>query len=266
MNETSQEITINSPGIIIASLLEILLPFILSFIWIKFFYDKITCILIGIAGFIVSVFIESLFLKLIEWIAGRGIFFYIIAGLSPGIFEETGRYICLKYLSSKEQYQQRNISVSYGIGHGGIESIFTGITLLTNLFTKDTLIEKGLLKSSITFFICLMSAIERFFAVLTHISVSVLVYKAVKEKKIIYYIIAIILHDFVDLIALLYQLEIIKKIYVVELIFGISSFCIAYYAYKLYNSLESHSDLENMENDFKIEEKEDEANLMGNNN
>jgi len=63
MNETSQEITINSPGIIIASLLEILLPFILSFTWIKYFYGKITCILIGIAGFIVSVFIEGLFLR-----------------------------------------------------------------------------------------------------------------------------------------------------------------------------------------------------------
>ena len=262
MNETSQEITINSPGIIIASLFEILLPFILSFTWIKYFYGKITCILIGIAGFIVSVFIESLFLKLIEWIAGRGIFFYIIAGLSPGIFEETGRYICLKYLSSKEQYQQRNISVSYGIGHGGIESIFTGITLLTNLFTKDTLIEKGLLKSSITFFICLMSAIERFFAVLTHISVSVLVYKAVKEKKIIYYIIAIILHDLVDLIALFYRIGTIKNIFVIELIVGIFSSCIGYYAYILYNSLESHSDFENIEKSFKIEEKED-ANLIG---
>jgi len=266
MNETSQEITINSPGIIIASLFEILLPFILSFIWIKYFYDKIICILIGIAGFIVSVLIESVFLKIIEWFSGRLILFYIIAGLSPGIFEETGRYICLKYLSSKEQYQQRNISVSYGIGHGGIESILTGIILLSNLFTKDTLIEKGLLKSSITFLMCLMSAIERIFAVLSHISASVLVYKAVKKKKIIYYIIAIILHDLIDLIALLYQLGIIKNIYVVELIIGICSSCITYYAFKLYNNLESHSDLENMENDFKTEEKEEDANLMGNNN
>jgi uncharacterized membrane protein YhfC len=255
MNETSQEITINSPGIILSSLFEILLPFILSFIWIKYFYGKITCILIGIAGFIASVFIESLFLQLITWIAGQGILFYIIAGLSPGIFEETGRYICLKYLLSKEQYQQRNISVSYGIGHGGIESILVGIAFFSNLFTKDTLIEKGILKSSITFFMCIMSAMERFFAVLFHISASVLDYKAVKEKKIVYYIIAIILHDIVDFIAFLYRIKTIQNIFVIELIIGIFSSCIGFYAYKLYNSLESHSDSENLA--FKIEEKED---------
>ena len=262
MNETSQEITINSPAIILSSLFEILLPFILSFIWIKYFYGKITCILIGIAGFIVSVFIEGIFLQIITWATGRGIFYYIIAGLSPGIFEETGRYICLKYLSSKEQYQHKNISVSYGIGHGGIESILVGIAFFSNLFSKDTLIEKGILKSSITFFMCLMSAMERFFAILYQISGSVFVYKAVKEKKIIYYIIAIVLHDLIDLIAFFYRIEAIKNLFVIELIIGIFSSCIGYYAYKLYNSLESDS--ENMEKSFKKEEKEN-TNLIDNN-
>ena len=263
MNETSQEITVNSPGVIMSSLFEILLPIILSLFWIKYFYGKITCILIGIAGFIVSVFIEGLFLKLIQWIAGTGVFFYIIAGLSPGIFEETGRYICLKYLSSKEQYQQKNISVSYGIGHGGIESIFIGISIFYNLIAKDTLIEKGAMKSSITFFMCLMSATERFFAVLFHISASVFVYKTVKEKNITYYIIAIILHDLIDLFALFYRIGTIKSIFVIELLIGILSSCVAYFAYKLYHSLESHSEFENIEN-FKREEKDD-INLINNN-
>ena len=107
-----------------------------------------------------------------------------------------------------------------------------------------------------------MSAIERFYAVLFNISASVFVYKAVKEKKICYYIIAIILHDLVNLIAHLYQLDIIKNIFVIELIVGIFSSFIGYYAYILYNSLESHSDFEIIEKSFKIEEKED-ANLIG---
>ena len=265
MTEIPQEINISFPGIIISSFLEILLPFILSFIWIKYFYGKFFCILIGIVGFIASVAIESVFLQIIAWIAGRGIFFYIIAGLSPGLFEETGRYICLKYLLSKEQYQQKSISISYGIGHGGIESLLVGITFLSNLFAKDLLIEKGILKSSITFFVSLMGFVERIFAVLFHISASVFVYKAVKEKKIIYYIIAIILHDLVDLIALFYRIGTIKNIFVIELIVGIFSSCIGYYAYKLYHSLESHSDFENIEQSFKIEEKED-ANIIGINN
>jgi len=75
MTEIPQEINISFPGIIISSFLEILLPFILSFIWIKYFYGKIFCILIGIVGFIASVAIESIFLQIIEWIVGRVIFF-----------------------------------------------------------------------------------------------------------------------------------------------------------------------------------------------
>ena len=255
MTETPEEITVNFPGTIIASLLEILLPFILSFIWIKYFYVKITCILIGIAGFITSVSVEGIFLQLIAWIAGRGIFFYIIAGLSPGIFEETGRYICLKYLLSKEQYQQKNISVSYGIGHGGIESLLIGITFLSNLFAKDTLIEKGILKSSITFFSSLMGALERVFAIIIHISASVLVYKTVKGKKITYYIIAIIFHDLIDLVAILYRFEYIKNIFVLELIIGIFSSCFAYYVYKLYLSFDTDLDLKNGDKAFLIEKK-----------
>ena len=62
MNKTLQERTINVPGTIIASLFEILLPVILSIIWMKYFYNKISCILFGISGFIGSVFIEILFL------------------------------------------------------------------------------------------------------------------------------------------------------------------------------------------------------------
>jgi uncharacterized membrane protein YhfC len=255
MTETPEEITVNFPGTLISSILEILLPFILSFIWVKYFYSNISCILIGIAGFIASVTIEGVFLQLVAWIAGKGIIFYIIAGLSPGIFEETGRYICLKYLLSKEQYQQKNISVSYGIGHGGIESFLIGITFLSNLFAKESLIEKGILKSSITFFSSLMGVVERIIAIIVHISASVLVYKAVKGKTITYYIIAIIFHDLIDLVAILYRFEYIKNIFVLELIIGIISSCFAYYVYKLYLGFDTDSDLKNGEKASIIEEK-----------
>jgi uncharacterized membrane protein YhfC len=255
MSETSEEITVNFPGIIIASIIEIVIPFILSFIWIKYFYGKIFCILIGVAGFIASVAMEGAFLQLIAWISGRGIIFYVIAGFSPGIFEETGRYICFKYLLSKEHYQHKNISVSYGIGHGGIESLLIGITFLSYLFAKDSLIEKGILKSSITFFTSLMGAVERIFTVIIHISASVLVYKAVKGKRIAYYIIVIIIHDLIDLVAILYKFEYIKNIFVVELIIGIFSSCFAYYVYKLYFSLDTDFDVKNGEKAFIIEEK-----------
>ena len=171
------------------------------------------------------------------------------------LYLATGRYICFKYLSSKEQFQQKNISVSYGIGHGGIESVLIGITFLSNIFAKDILIEKGVLKPSITFFTSLMGAVERISAVILHISASVLVYRTVKGKKITYYIIAIIIHDLIDLVAVLYRFEYIKNIFVTEFVFGIFSSCFAYYAYKLYNSFDNDSDLKNEEKAFAVEEK-----------
>ena len=55
------EITVNNPALILASGFEILLPFILSFIWIKKYNGKISSIIMGIVGFIGSVAIETIF-------------------------------------------------------------------------------------------------------------------------------------------------------------------------------------------------------------
>ena len=100
-----------------------------------------------------------------------------------------------------------------------------------------------------------MGAVERVFAIIFHISASVLVYKAVKGKKITYYIIAIIFHDLIDLVAILYRFEYIKNIFITELIIGIFSSCFAYYAYKLYLSIDTDFDLKNGEKAFIIEKK-----------
>ena len=105
--------------------------------------------------------------------------------ISPRLFEETGRYIVLRYLFSKDQ--QKNISISYGIGHGGIESILIWFTVLSNLLVKDTLIKNGLLKENITFFVFLMSATERLCAVICHISFSVWFLKQLRKKKCLLY-------------------------------------------------------------------------------
>ena len=73
---------------------------------------------------------------------------------------------------------KKEISIDYGIDHRDIEFIFKGIQALYNLLAKD----KNL-TSIITFSDCLISAIERFFTLLFHISPSIIVYKAVKEKN-----------------------------------------------------------------------------------
>ena len=182
MNEFSKEITVNAPGVILSFIFELFTPLTASFIWINYYNGRLKCILFGVLGFFISVILETLFLSFITYhIDKNSDIFYAFTGISPGVFEETGRYIFLKYLLSSDK--NKNISVSYGIGHGGIECIIIGFSFLSYLFIKDKITEKGGLKESITFFTGVMSASERLFSFILQISLSVIIYKAIKEKK-----------------------------------------------------------------------------------
>ena len=58
-----------------------------------------------------------------------------------------------------------------------------GLILSVNILAKDQLIKQGILKEDITIYICLMSIFERVFAIMIQISLSIIVYKAINEKK-----------------------------------------------------------------------------------
>ena len=243
-NNTSKEITISVPGTIIQSIFEISFPFFLFFMWVKYFKGKIYTSLIGMAGFICSIISESIFVYLIRLIfSEKLIIFYIILGISPGLFEETGRYVCLRFFLSKEK--NKNVSVSYGIGHGGMESIYLGIFAFSSLFVKDTLINEGVLKQSIPFYICMLGACERFFAIIIHISFSVIIYKSINEKNIYFYIFAIISHDIANISPLLYQIGVLTSIILVDIIFAIFSSILAVLSFKfIYKNLKEIKDEE----------------------
>jgi len=243
----TESIYINTPAIIIAVIIDVSFIFIYSFINIKYYKGKFTIILIGVAGFICSVFLEVLTIKLLSKIFGEKsfIFTYLVL-FFPGIFEETGRYICLDCLREKND---KIMAISYGIGHGGFESFAIGISLLNNLFMKDTLISQGLLKQDLTFGLIFMGVIERFVCVFMQISFSVMVYKAVKQRKIKYFIGAIFIHDFIDLFAFFYQRGIIKNIYIIESIICLFSILLSRYAYNLYINIQN----ETKEEPIKIE-------------
>jgi uncharacterized membrane protein YhfC len=241
MNEFSKEITVNAPGVISSFIFELFTPLTASFIWINYYNGRLKCILFGVLGFFISVILETLFLSFITYhIDKNSDIFYAFTGISPGVFEETGRYIFLKYLLSSDK--NKNISVSYGIGHGGIECIIIGFSFLSYLFIKDKITEKGGLKESITFFTGVMSASERLFAFLLQISLSVIIYKAIKEKKFHFYIFGIIIHDMIDLIPFLKLKGILTSIPIIELIVCIYSLSVSILAYNLYIGLENEQE------------------------
>lgn len=95
--------------------------------------------------------------------------------LTAGLFEECGRYIMIRLFFKKSTCRD---SIAFGIGHGGIESILlVGIPLLSMLVTQGGA-PAGF--QTMDFFLV---AIERFFAMLVHIGLSVMVWKSVISKK-----------------------------------------------------------------------------------
>jgi uncharacterized membrane protein YhfC len=118
------------------------------------------------------------------------IIYALFLGFSASLFEEGGRFITMKLLMrNKRRFSD---AVVFGIGHGGIEAILlVGINFIFALFYTD------LLASASTGLI-LLSGVERLFAVLLHISFSVMVFYSIKARRPIYLAYAFLLHMLVD--------------------------------------------------------------------
>ena len=146
----------------------------------------------------------------------------LYGGLMAGIFEETGRYLTFKWFLKKENRIQE--SISYGIGHGGIEAmLIVGTTYISNLvisilINQGRVEQLGMIAESESSIITQLTQLspmifslagyERLMTMLIQIGLSVLIFKAVREKTIYYYIGAILLHTLLDIPAVFVQLGI----------------------------------------------------------
>jgi|GEM_PF-362618 len=152
--------------------------------------------LLGIAAFTVSQILIRI--PLINYISTNNPSFYMmqatqtilmlaLLSFSAGIFEETARYLAIRYLMKKRTVKK---AIFFGLGHGGIEAVLlAGIPLLPHIAMMNPV-------HSITLY---LSATERFLAMVIHICLSVIVLFSVKQKKINLYILAIALHGLINL-------------------------------------------------------------------
>ncbi|HAX74128.1 MAG TPA: YhfC family intramembrane metalloprotease, partial [Firmicutes bacterium] len=146
--------------------------------------------------------------------------YMLYGGLMAGLFEETARLICFKFILKKQNRIQD--SIAYGIGHGGIEAmLLVSLTYLSNL-VFSFLINNGTLSSlgmpaeltdvlqsqlmTTDASLFWVAGIERIGAIVVHIGLSVLVFKAVKSRRYGYYLLAILLHAALNFPAALAQL------------------------------------------------------------
>lgn len=149
----------------------------------------------------------------------------IYGGLMAGIFEETGRFLAFMLLLKKSLNLRGGLG--YGFGHGGAEAIILGgLTAVGNLVTS-LMINSGALDKTISSLngkagsaaliqaknqlihmapgMAAVSGFERVFALLIQLGLTFIVLYAVKNKKYVFFVVAILIHAAIDTPAGFYQ-------------------------------------------------------------
>lgn len=142
----------------------------------------------------------------------------VAAGLSAGLFEELARYLIFRFWLKKDS--TASMPWKYGIGHGGVEAILTGLLALYALIQVLTLSGEGVLAGfpadqvdlirsqldaywAVPWHLSLLGAWERISALLFHLGASVFVYKSVREKNFLWLLVAILGHTLLNAFAVI---------------------------------------------------------------
>ncbi len=187
------------------------------------------------------------------------IFLYALyGGFMAALFEEGGRFAVFKTLLKREQVND-NTALMCGAGHGGFEAFFllasSGISLIaySAILNNPDMIQgaglddatlaqvqeaiAGLQNTSVMTYV--WSVMERVSAIILHISLSVMVWFAAKEKikKIGLLALAFFCHFFVDFITAILASKV--PIAVVEMIILAMALSIAYLALRVWKKYSS---------------------------
>ncbi len=256
--------------LIVGVVLWVAVPVAAAIIWKVKKKEPFTSILVGAATFLLfALILEKPIQNMLafpsamglpehavsRFLSAKPVLLALVAGLFPGVFEETGRLVAFKTVLRKRK--NRETSISYGIGHGGFEVIvilgFTYIqyivyAVMINTGTFGTLIDQvasvapeqlGNVESVVSLITGFSFAnmgiafVERVFAVLFHIGASILVFYACRDKKRFWlYPLAIVLHTGMDFIGALSIFNVISlSVWALEgiaAVFGLLTFFGAY--------------------------------------
>ena len=235
----------------VSAVISIGLPFALFLILKKKYALKVIPALTGAAAFIIFALVleQLLHMLVLNPDANGNIalrtsnpFLYVLYGIfAAGIFEETARFLSFNLL--KKKYTGIGTGLSYGIGHGGIEAgLLAGITMIGNLVLSIMIISGSAeIMNSLPLgaaqlsaltdtgsFLFLVSGIERIFAVVIQISLSLIVWYSVDKKgKWWLFPLAVLLHALIDIPAAMSQTGAISNIALVEGIIFIEAIAVA---------------------------------------
>ncbi len=250
----------------------VLLPAAVAVWWLWRRKEQLLAVLIGAATWFCSAIVLEGIPKAILFstalpigraLMGNVVLYAAVGALLAGIFEETGRLVAFKTILKK--YTDRETGISHGIGHGGFEAMYilgiAGIQYLSYAMMIGSgrfqeILEQaeksGMDVSALeaipvqlgawTMVTSLTLIAERVFSMLLHVGLSIMVFTAVRESRMVLYLGAVVLHALFDVPAALYQRGVLN-LYVVEAMLGVYSVAFLLVVYKLLYQKKSGCDI-----------------------
>ena len=265
------------PSLAITVILMIAIPVIFFICWRKKQKQqtKIGYLIAGAVGFLVSARVLELGVHLVcivadnpvsRFINGNTVAFVLYGIIMAGVFEECGRYIVLKYIMKKNRTPEN--AIMYGIGHGGIEILAVLLPSMILYLVIAVLFSAGNIENALStlniaedtaaaalpsveaaaafdYAMMAMNVLERLFAMLLHIGLTVVVYYGVCNANKACLPIAILLHMLMDTFPALYQRTLVP-LWSVEVWVALWTAIIVFIAVKLYRKMKVSSSAESV--------------------
>lgn len=267
MNSVEKVPLVNVISIIIVMILAIAIPVMTFIILRKKLNGKTKSFFVGCGVFLVFALILEQVFKLPFYLNEACLNFFnknllissLFGALLAGLFEEFGRFTAFKTILKKDLNDDFQ-SFMYGAGHAGMEIIaILFVSMVSNLYYSilinsgniNTLLSNSggatahailLIKSQLIntkFYVFYLSIFERLFAFISHISFSVIVWFACKNKKDWFYLpIAIFLHAGLDFVSVILS-SMSYPVWLIELFILLISVLNAIFAYFTWKSKHS---------------------------
>lgn len=216
-------------AIAINLLLGLVIPAVLYVVVKKKFAGERKAFFIGCAimfgfAFVLESFVHSIVLggSLGKTITGNIWLYALYGGAMAALFEETGRFVAFRFFL--KNHENDGNALLYGAGHGGFEAFyllfFSGINnlafalmlngggaeALTAGLTGDALLQIEATidqMQNLSWWVFLLSPIERLAAIVIHLSLSVIVWFGVKERNYALVGLSMLLHFGVDFVTVI---------------------------------------------------------------
>lgn len=200
--------TASMAGMTFTLIVSVVLPIVLAvFVWRKM-GGRPLALLVGAGIFIffamtLEPILHAVVFTVAQDLLSSNVFLYALyGGLAAALFEETGRYVAMRFFMRNGL--NRENALMYGIGHGGTEAILiTGMSSLNNL-AAAALVNSGEIGEVVSqldaeaakvtteqltalwqspAYLFYMGGVERISALILQIGLSLLVFHAVKEGQ-----------------------------------------------------------------------------------